>query len=288
MKQGKMYLAAIIIAATCINSYGQAWIASGSNLITNSATNNVGIHTTSPNADLNIVHKQGLTCPGPSLYPIIPAIRLDELNYQPSGMSYMNHNIFEIWYNAGACPPTITPGGGLLYSISVGDFGAIENIIGNISAQNISTAINVTVGNDINVTNNINSPYANITNTLTVPGIAVIGTSSYAVPTPAGYSLYVAQGILAEKLKVANSTDALNWSDFVFNKEYKLMPLNNLEEYLKLNKHLPEIPSAADVAKDGIDVAGMDAKLLQKIEELTLYVIQQQKEIDDLKKQMHK
>ena len=114
------------------------------------------------------------------------------------------------------------------------------------------------------------------------------GLVTGAQPMPAGYLLYVQQGILTEKLKVANSTDAANWSDFVFKKDYKLMSLNNLETYVKANSHLPEIPSAAEVAKDGIDVAGMDAKLLQKIEELTLYVIQQQKEIDVLKNQQKK
>jgi hypothetical protein len=65
------------------------------------------------------------------------------------------------------------------------------------------------------------------------------------------------------------------------------MPLSKVESYVKTNKHLPEIPSANEVAKDGIDVAAMDAKLLQKIEELTLYVIQQQKQIDEQKNIMN-
>ena len=103
---------------------------------------------------------------------------------------------------------------------------------------------------------------------------------------PGTYDLYVERGILTEKLKVASSGDVANWSDFVFNSGYKLMPLSRVESFVKANKHLPEIPSAAEVAKDGIDVASMDAKLLQKIEELTLYVIQQQKEIDELKKKV--
>ena len=104
---------------------------------------------------------------------------------------------------------------------------------------------------------------------------------------PGGYALYVQYGILTEKVKVAMSGDP-NWSDFVFNKDYKLRALSDIESYIKANNHLPEIPSASEVAKDGIDVAGMDAKLLQKIEELTLYVIQQQKEINKLKAQINK
>lgn len=114
-------------------------------------------------------------------------------------------------------------------------------------------------------------------------GKVVIGTS---VGTPGSYRLYVQDGILTEKLKVANHTDAANWSDFVFDADYELMPLAKVESFVKKNKHLPEIPSASEVANDGIDVMEMDAKLLQKIEELTLYVIQQQKEIENLKKQI--
>lgn len=108
----------------------------------------------------------------------------------------------------------------------------------------------------------------------------IYGSSS---ARPAGYNLYVSKGILTEKLKVANSTDAANWSDFVFDKNYKLQSLSSVEEFINKHKHLPEIPSAKEVAANGIDIAEMDAKLLQKIEELTLYVIQQQKEINELK-----
>ncbi len=104
--------------------------------------------------------------------------------------------------------------------------------------------------------------------------------------TPNDYLLYVQKGILTEKLKVQISTDP--WSDFVFNNDYNLLPLSKVESFVKTNKHLPEVPSAAEVAKDGIDVSNMDAKLLQKIEELTLYAIQQQKEIDELKKLINK
>ena len=104
---------------------------------------------------------------------------------------------------------------------------------------------------------------------------------------PNEYNLYVSKGILTEKLKVANHSDLANWSDFVFNNDYRLASVYEVEKYIKENKHLPEIPSAKEVYDNGIDVASMDAKLLQKIEELTLYLIQQQKEIDRLKSKKH-
>lgn len=103
------------------------------------------------------------------------------------------------------------------------------------------------------------------------------------------YKLYVETGILTEKVKVALSDDPNgNWSDFVFDDDYELKSLNEVEDYINENKHLPEIPSAEEVCKEGLDLAKMDAKLLQKIEELTLYVIQQQKEIEELKAKLNK
>jgi len=101
---------------------------------------------------------------------------------------------------------------------------------------------------------------------------------------PNGYNLFVQDGILTEKIKVANHSSS-DWSDFVFDKNYNLPSLQYVEKYIQENKHLPEIPSAKEVATDGIDLAQMDAKLLQKIEELTLYMIDQKKEIAALKTQ---
>jgi hypothetical protein len=78
--------------------------------------------------------------------------------------------------------------------------------------------------------------------------------------------------------KVAVRTTA-DWSDYVFDNNYKLPTFNQLENYITTNKHLPDVPSAEEVVcNGGIDVAKMDAKLLQKIEELNLYVIQLEKE----------
>jgi len=74
------------------------------------------------------------------------------------------------------------------------------------------------------------------------------------------------------------------WSDFVFEDDYSLMPLHQLDKFIEENKHLPEIPSAKEVEANGISLGEMDAKLLQKIEELTLYTIEQQKMIDELVK----
>ena len=73
------------------------------------------------------------------------------------------------------------------------------------------------------------------------------------------------------------------WGDFVFEKGYQKMSLDELEKYIEENKHLPEIPSASEIAENGVDVYEMLRLLTIKVEELTLYAIEQQKEIEQLK-----
>ena len=73
--------------------------------------------------------------------------------------------------------------------------------------------------------------------------------------------------------------------DYVFQKEYKLMPLNELASYIKTHKHLPNIKSADEIAANNkqLELGEMQVKLLEKVEELTLYILQQQQQIDELK-----
>lgn len=99
---------------------------------------------------------------------------------------------------------------------------------------------------------------------------------------PGEYKLYVAQGILTERVKVALRSSE-EWADYVFKPEYQLMSLTDLEKYITSEGHLPNIPSAGEVAREGIDLGAMNAKLLEKIEELSLYVIELNKEIQQLK-----
>ena len=108
-----------------------------------------------------------------------------------------------------------------------------------------------------------------------------VGIGTYIVPYD--YKLAVKGKIIAEEVKVKLHG---TWPpDFVFERDYKLMSLKDLEKYLEQFKHLPEIPSAAEMKnEDGIAVGDFQMKLLQKIEELTLYIIDLQKQINELKK----
>src|SRR5215217_3561518 len=103
-----------------------------------------------------------------------------------------------------------------------------------------------------------------------------IGTSKH----DADAYLTVGGNINARELKIKVDAGA----DFVFDNDYALPELAHIEEYINLNKHLPDIPSANAMRQNGLAVGGFQIKLLQKIEELTLHLIRQQKEMEMLKK----
>ncbi|XZF15804.1 hypothetical protein ACTHGU_06685 [Chitinophagaceae bacterium MMS25-I14] len=116
-------------------------------------------------------------------------------------------------------------------------------------------------------------------------GKVCIGNSFFTknLPQRGDYNLYVEGGILTEKVKVALSSSN-NWADYVFAPGYRLKPLNEVESYVNANKHLPGVPSAAELVNSGgIDMNEMFSKQMEKIEELTLYMIDMKKEIETLK-----
>ena len=96
-------------------------------------------------------------------------------------------------------------------------------------------------------------------------------------PSNTPYKLAVNGTIRAKEIVVET-----NWSDFVFESTYTLMPLTELEKFIKANNHLPEIPSANEISTNGLKVAEMQTLMMQKIEELTLYIIEQNKKLENL------
>ncbi|WP_159099193.1 hypothetical protein [Aquimarina spinulae] len=102
-----------------------------------------------------------------------------------------------------------------------------------------------------------------------------IGKVGIGTITTGSHKLAVDGSVGAREIKV----EATSWSDFVFETDYTLPTLSEVENHIKEKGHLKDIPSAKEVEKNGILLGAMNAKLLQKIEELTLYTIQQEKEI---------
>jgi hypothetical protein len=126
---------------------------------------------------------------------------------------------------------------------------------------------------------------SNAQNPVGFPDGITVGTPTVTIPAGSSYKMAVAGGIITEKVRVATNGTTF-WADFVFDKSYKLRSLNEVAKYIKLNKHLPDVPSTAEVTQQGIDLANTQAILLQKIEELTLYVIEQNKKIERLNKKV--
>lgn len=101
-----------------------------------------------------------------------------------------------------------------------------------------------------------------------------IGTST----TKTGYRLSVDGKVACEEVLVENST---NWPDYVFDEDYELTSLEQLEESIEENNHLPGLPSAAEVEENGFSLGEMQKIFLEKLEELTLYTIEQGKQIKE-------
>jgi len=130
---------------------------------------------------------------------------------------------------------------------------------------------------------------------VTMTGNVAIGGSTFAT----GYDLSVDGKIICEELRVNMSG---NWPDYVFRKDYDLMTIPELSRFIEQNGHLPEVPAASEIEKTGIDVGEMQKIMMKKIEELSLYIIQQQEgqeelsnyiikqqeEIDELKNELAK
>jgi hypothetical protein len=111
-----------------------------------------------------------------------------------------------------------------------------------------------------------------------VTGNLRVGTT----PNPSGYRLAVDGKVICTELMVRLVS---NWPDYVFSNHYKLRSIQDLENFINKNNHLPGIPSAKEIESTGLSVGEMQKLQMEKIEELTLYIIELKKEIDKLKSQ---
>lgn len=117
-------------------------------------------------------------------------------------------------------------------------------------------------------------------------GIVRIGSNMFK-PINSSYTdkylLWVSKGVVSEDFAVVAEN---NWSDYVFDSAYKVPELSAVEQFIHKKHHLPEMPSAREVKKNGYSLREMNRLLLKKVEELTLYVISQQKETHRLKEEI--
>ena len=184
----------------------------------------------------------------------------------------------------------------------------IGNNSGYLSQGNNAIIIGNNIGVDQNIDNklvigtSLNS-YPLIwgdfmSNHVKLNGKVGIGYGFGSFPINAGninvnnYSLFVKGGILTQEIRVMLESD---WADYVFKSDYNLMPIDDLLEFIDKNKHLPNVPSAEKISFDGIELGEITKIQQEKIEELTLYIIQQHKinnqqnkEIKELKEKVEK
>ena len=137
-------------------------------------------------------------------------------------------------------------------------------------------------------TGNANAMFWNIQNT----SVGKLQISTGAYPSPDDTLIQICNagtitngpaimGVNGYIIAHAYFTQAKVWSDYVFKPDYNLMPLKNVEKFIQTQGHLPGIPSEKEVHKTGVNIGEMQVKLLEKVEELTLHIIEQDKRISE-------
>lgn len=153
-------------------------------------------------------------------------------------------------------------GGALLWGNAEGDlnfstFPSTGNSLQSIATSSLGTTVGMRIHGD---------------------GKVQVGATAPVTSHP-NYKMSVDGEFVAKSAFVTSS----GWADFVFEPDYKLMTLPDLEQYLRQHKHLPAVPSAKEVEANGVNLGDMDARLLQSIEELTLHVIELSKQNEQLR-----
>lgn len=295
------------------------WNISG-NDISNSNTGNVGIGTTSPNYKLDIngnASVKGLTIEGVNSPNLLSSSSLSIVNTDDDFTLAFDGNKVQSYVNGvgvGTIPLLLNPGGG---SIGVGipdnpeagfHLRSESEMALKVDAPNAIMTFNNQAGTEQRGffrtwTDNPFNPAGyygfevgapptsvpaqpnrlmfstnyNLRMVIMENGNVGIGTTN---PDPY-YKLSVNGYVRAKEIRVNT-----NWADYVFADSYQLRPLKLVEDFIKENKHLPGIPSAATLQKEGLDLSAMQTKMMEKIEELTLYLIDAEKKIEALQQKI--
>jgi len=248
-------------------------------------TSLVGIGTTNPQAKLEVDAEGDPTNTEDNPTNGISIKGTDQSLYMGVKSSSHVSYIQSVDYGTAVAPLLLNARGG---NVGIGTTTPASNL--DVTVPSSSSQINAMTINVTSFQNNTNraaSSYFKVGD-LGDPSFTpfiIKGDGSVGIGTahPA-YPLDVYGTIRARQILVnLNGT-----ADFVFKDDYKLKPIQEVYEFAKENKHLPEIPSEAEVVKNGMNMGEFQVKLLQKVEELTLYVAQQDKKIKDLETLINK
>ncbi|MCW3466369.1 DUF3450 domain-containing protein [Chitinophaga nivalis] len=215
------------------------------------ATGNVGIGTTSPAQKLTL--DMGATRNGIQLLSDGDVNAYSDIMFSSKGATPIPGNNVDTWIISHRKDAYFSGGGSALTSL---EFYGVRSGGGYYTPLIFRPDGNIILA----------SPYQTMRS-----GNVGIGTLN-----PGNYKLAVEGVIAARKIKVTQES----WADFVFHPDYQLPSLGSVESYIKIHRHLPDIPAAVEIEKNGLDLGDINKQLLQKVEELTLYMIQQQKTID--------
>jgi hypothetical protein len=262
----KSKFTAVAVSVFCLAgaSFAQ-WSRTSPNVYLTTSTDKVGIGNSNPFNKLDVSGTLGL--------------RDNDLLLRGTSGQDLGHGLG--WYGTGKTWNGIALDGPALYGYSAGVLGTNRGGTRTNILYWTQTAVGIgttTPGSKLQVNGNAAIGYSASTaapaNGLLVNGAVGIGTT-----TVGSYKLAVEGKVGAREVVVTLNT----WSDFVFKDGYKLKSLDQVADYVKKNKHLEGIPTETEVKMNGVPIGDMQAKLLQKLEETTLYLIQMKKENDELK-----
>ena len=285
---------------------GGYWSANGTNIYSNNAAN-VGIGTSIPLSKLSvqtgtnsygITHTDGTITVG------------TYVGFNEGWLGTRSNHPLSFFTNNSLEQMTLLPSGNFGIGTNLPDYRL--NVSSNIAQANTNTNLLKLVGQNplMSFSNGTTDfgyikawsyqPYAPFTNGLvigTAPGYPIFfSTNNYSLsmivadngnvgigtanPT---YKLSVNGNIRSKEVVVETG-----WADYVFDKKYKLKSLEQVEDFIEQNKHLAGIPSAQEIEKNGLQLGDTQKRMMEKIEELTLYVIELNKHIKDLENKTNK